>query len=1832
MPIKRHRVQRFFVVAFLCILVQSPILAQMDSVTITEIMFNPNGTDSPNEFIEIYNYSFTDTIDLTGWQITDGSNDTDLVISDGEGLILYPGQFAVIHEGDYLFGSGLYDTIIPDTARRVKIDDNVFGSSTGQGLSVSVSEPITLLKPGRITVSIYSYSLGNSDGFSDEKIILNEDNATSNWSNSYFLNGTPGNYPELDLSIKKHRLSFNPISPPTNSAVSISATINNMAIRAVDSFEVKFYEDINRNYNADEGEELDSVSYFTTLSFSDSAMVSVNSPALSSGTHIFIAKLSNISPSDTSLSNNTVIDSVSTVPAMDLSLSTSPLTFTPPNPKVGNNLQISAKFKNTGLLTATAFTIKFYEDINRNVLPEDDEFLDSVDFNGTLNTSDSNEVSITINDVTFGSHSYLAKIISSSVFPFADEVSSNDLRMDSVNVTIPDSITITEVMFDPSGDEGFDEFIEIYNYSSSQTYDLSGWKISDSTGIDNIVNAGEGLLLYPRQFGIILDGDYAANSTTYDALIPDSARIIKAGTNDIGNSGLRNSPPEKLHLITDLNDTISIYRYSGGTASGKSDEKIVLNNDNSNSNWTRSLLTNGTPGNHPELILSINDSPLSFTPAQPSTGNSLQISATVKNIGIAAASSFSVKFYEDTNGNASVEPEEFIDSARYEALLNQNDSVVVNIVIPSISSGVHRYTANIVGNTVLPYPDTAISNHTITDSVETIPAYDAAVRPLLFTPSVPTAGSNVMISTYIRNTGVNLISAIQINFYKDLNADLLGAHEELIDSVIYNGSLIPGDSVQVSVADQVLTRGPHHYIAQIVPDRLQPQTDEKMTNNNTAGTLAVSPPRYSVVINEINYDSANGSTEWIELYNRSSDTLDLKKWTISDGNSDLLNFSATIRTITNNSYTMLPGDYVVVGRDSNIFNTKYGNPAVQKFFISFPNLNNSGDMIGLFDSLGTVIDSLLYDDSWGGGADHSLERIFTDSLSYLASNWRTVYAIGTPGYENSVKPKHFDLSLSGEGILFDPPYPHRDQNFTVTAKVHNIGLSSSGNFTVSVYRRFGNDSLLLSSAHYSDLSPGDSVTIMTDDTAKVGDPTIAVYINYPADEIAHNNHAFRKVLLGAKRFDVVINEIQYLPSASGTEWIELYNRSQDSINIKNWRWADESNYNSPKIITFSDFWMMPAAYAVIAKDSMLFTAKFPNITSKVFYANSNFSSLNNSGDLVFLSDSYGNTVDSLFYESMWGGGTDLSLERIYADSASTNFHNWKSSEAAELATPGKLNSHTPVDFDAAIDKQDIIFTPEHPAVNQSVTITAIIRNKGLQAINTSLVIKTYYDVNNDKIGAFSELIDSVTVSDLSEGDSDIVAFNWTVPPILAKQWSLLAESRFIIVQIEYANDQRTENSIAFRELLIGAPAQSIVINEILYNPDTAQVEFIEIYNPGTVNLNLENWSIGDASTSKILTAAPLNFYSHQYLILTGDSLFFDKFPIVPDTQVIVIASMPSLNNTDDKVILKDDVGDIIDSLSYFSSWGGNSGKSLERRNVELNTNEPSNWVTCVSSERATPGADNSILHIQAYLRNTLIINEIMYSPFVNEPEYIELYNPADTAVNLLNWNIQVGDDKTLIISENFNIPPKDYAVLAHHSSFSDRFQIPDGKILLTETGLPTLSNSGNVILLQDITGSTIDSVDYSPDWGGGEGVSIERIRADNDANSENNWGSCVFIEGGTPGSVNSNIAGSLRRNIKISASPNPFLVDQGEETRITVEIPVTQARMTVKIYDNQGRLINTLLNHSLTGSHREIQWDGKDKNRSFARMGIYIIYVEIIDDATGFSKSAKKTVVLGRKL
>jgi len=150
----------------------------------------------------------------------------------------------------------------------------------------------------------------------------------------------------------------------------------------------------------------------------------------------------------------------------------------------------------------------------------------------------------------------------------------------------------------------------------------------------------------------------------------------------------------------------------------------------------------------------------------------------------------------------------------------------------------------------------------------------------------------------------------------------------------------------------------------------------------------------------------------------------------------------------------------------------------------------------------------------------------------------------------------------------------------------------------------------------------------------------------------------------------------------------------------------------------------------------------------------------------------------------------------------------------------------------------------------------------------------------------------------------------------------------------------------------------------------------------------------------------------------------------------------------------------------------------------------------------------------------IVINEIMYAPVsgTGEPEWIELYNPSDSAITTIGWKFSNHLHTYAVAADT--IAPNGYLVLTKDSInfLRKKYSIPDANIL--QTMLPALVNSGDDIVFKDSLGTIIDSVKYLPSWGGANGTSLERI--DYAAPSDStNFGSCVAPIGATPAALNS---------------------------------------------------------------------------------------------------------------
>lgn len=176
-----------------------------------------------------------------------------------------------------------------------------------------------------------------------------------------------------------------------------------------------------------------------------------------------------------------------------------------------------------------------------------------------------------------------------------------------------------------------------------------------------------------------------------------------------------------------------------------------------------------------------------------------------------------------------------------------------------------------------------------------------------------------------------------------------------------------------------------------------------------------------IVLNEIMYNP-DGSTlgldehlEWVEVYNTSTEGVNLAGMMISDGNNQVFL----------GHYLLAPDCYGVVCANEESFKTAYGTDVrIIPWSGEWTRLRNSTDEVLFYGEDGTVMETLRYDQSWGvngtepsmaDGDGSSLERISASGPND-ETNWQPsedfanptlddgddAVCWGTPGAENSI--------------------------------------------------------------------------------------------------------------------------------------------------------------------------------------------------------------------------------------------------------------------------------------------------------------------------------------------------------------------------------------------------------------------------------------------------------------------------------------------------------------------------------------------------------------------------------------------------------------------------------------------------------------------------------------------------------------------------------------------------------------------------------------------------------------------------------------------------------------
>lgn len=552
--------------------------------------------------------------------------------------------------------------------------------------------------------------------------------------------------------------------------------------------------------------------------------------------------------------------------------------------------------------------------------------------------------------------------------------------------------------------------------------------------------------------------------------------------------------------------------------------------------------------------------------------------------------------------------------------------------------------------------------------------YDLSIEHLALTSSFPLAGQSLGIRAMIKNRGRLAQTGISIRFYLDSNRDSFPQPDEMFgESVI--GALLPSDSQEVSQNVAVVLQG-----TQTVIVTASSRREDDSTNNSLSVSFIVSVQARSIVVNEIMYAPLGDMPEWIEFYNAGTMAVDIGGWKISDSNVK------SKALVSGPPMIIPPASYFLASADSSL-ESYYPIPA-PIVVSAFSSLNNTTpDAVVLYDNCGTAIDSVWYKPSWGGTNGRSLERADYRASSVDSANWRS--SLPTPGAENSVAKKDFDLEISEFGATL------LSNGLKLNAHIRNTGRNSSEVFSVGFFHDTDNDGIgssteLLDRENLQSLPPAESLAVAFEwHTEAMGKIPLICRVDYPKDQRLSNNE---RTAWAANRFvpqSIAINEIMYDPLPANSEFIEFFNRSTDTLDLQGWKVMDTPSTSGGRTsIALGDksLPLPPSAFLLVGADSALLR-QFPDLVNlpshNVLIMNKDLS-LNNAGDDVILFDLTNNTIDSVRYSPSWHNQnldvstSGKSLERINPSLAGNDRRNWSTSIAPIGATPGHRNSiYTP---------------------------------------------------------------------------------------------------------------------------------------------------------------------------------------------------------------------------------------------------------------------------------------------------------------------------------------------------------------------------------------------------------------------------------------------------------------------------------------------------------------------------------------------------------------------------
>jgi hypothetical protein len=400
--------------------------------------------------------------------------------------------------------------------------------------------------------------------------------------------------------------------------------------------------------------------------------------------------------------------------------------------------------------------------------------------------------------------------------------------------------------------------------------------------------------------------------------------------------------------------------------------------------------------------------------------------------------------------------------------------------------------------------------------------------------------------------------------------------------------------------------------------------------------------------------------------------------------------------------------------------------------------------ITIFDADDYPVCSTDYKQNWftddfkaAGG--YSLERIDVDNADESAANWAQSESLtgGTPGAQNSVNQTIVD-TIRPQLIRVVPATGKKLQLFftepvTINGFADMIHLEPAD--CPAYYARMSDENLSMAVVRLDgELSENEIYTLTIDSTLtdiagnQIGQHTATFAL---PQKIEDNN--------------LVINEILFNPYTGGSDFVEIYNRSDHPVNIAGLVLASrvDGNLKNPKNIDGFGSILLPNSYIAISTDTANIATTYRH--GELYQVSALPSMPDDEGNIV-LADTLGNIFDEVPYSSKMHFGllkdlNGVSLERIDIEQPANNPGNWHSaSELAGWATPGLPNSSArPIktDGESLVSLNHEVFSPDNDGLDDQLEISYNVSEAGYVAnviIFNANGLKIRTLVNNELIG------------------------------------------------------------------------------------------------------------------------------------------------------------------------------------------------------------------------------------------------------------------------------------------------------------------------------------------------------------------------------------------------------------------------------------------------------------------------------------------------------------------